>query len=87
LGLLHAYKLNHSSCGAHLLLTASSSNPQYHMHSAPPYTPTKPVPRLVPLPPRHTLPVKRRDRLDAAAFGALREDNLQLVITANVSTP
>lgn len=51
--------------------------------SAPPYVPAKPVPRLVPLPPCHTLSVKRRDRLDARAFGALREDNLQLVITAN----
>jgi hypothetical protein len=46
--------------------------------------PQKVVPRLVPLPPRHTLPVKRCDRLDAPAFGALREDNLQLVFTANV---
>lgn len=61
-----------------------SPGPCLLSRSAPPYVPQKPVPRLVPLPPCHTLPVKRKDRLDAQAFGALREDNLQLVITANV---
>jgi hypothetical protein len=52
--------------------------------SAPPYVPPKLVPRLVPLPAGHTLAVKHPDRLDAAAFGDLREDTLQLVVTANV---
>ncbi|KAJ9524025.1 hypothetical protein QJQ45_022487, partial [Haematococcus lacustris] len=50
--------------------------------SAPPFIPYKPVPYLVPLPSRHTLPVKRPDLLTAPAFGDLREDNLQLVIFA-----
>ena len=52
--------------------------------SAPPYVAAKPVPRLAPLPARHTLAVRRPERLDAAAFGALREDNLRLIVTANV---
>lgn len=38
------------------------------------------MPYLVPLPPRHTLAVKRPDVMDAWAFGDLREDNLQLII-------
>jgi hypothetical protein len=38
------------------------------------------VPYLVPLPPKHTLAVKRPDLLVAEAFGNLREDNLQLVL-------
>lgn len=50
--------------------------------SAPPFIPYKPVPYLVPLPPKHTLPVKRPDMLEASAFGDLREDNLQLIIVA-----
>eukprot|EP00198_Chlamydomonas_reinhardtii_P003541 XP_001692877.1 flagellar associated protein [Chlamydomonas reinhardtii] len=50
--------------------------------SAPPFIPYKPVPRLVPLPPEHTLTVKRPDIHAAEAFGDLREDNLQLVIQA-----
>lgn len=48
--------------------------------SAPPFIPYKPVPYLVPLPSKHTLAVKRPDMLVAAAFGDLREDNLQLLI-------
>ncbi len=49
--------------------------------SAPPFIPYKPVPYLVPLPAKHTLLVKRPKALrDEAAFGDLREDNLQLVI-------
>lgn len=48
--------------------------------SAPPFIPYKPVPRLVPLPDRHTLTVKHPDQLGARAFGDLREDNLQLII-------
>ena len=48
--------------------------------SAPPFIPYKPVPKLVPLPIKHTLTVKRPDHLTAAAFGDLREDNLQLLI-------
>lgn len=40
------------------------------------------VPYLVPLPPKHTLTVKRPDSLSSSAFGDLREDNLQLVLVA-----
>jgi len=35
---------------------------------------------LVPLPSKHTLPVKAPFKLSASAFGDLREDNLQLII-------
>lgn len=38
------------------------------------------VPYLVPLPAKHTLPVKCPFRLSASAFGDLRDDNLQLII-------
>eukprot|EP00803_Ostreobium_quekettii_P006066 evm.model.scf_440.5 EVM.evm.TU.scf_440.5 scf_440:34312-38159(-) len=48
--------------------------------SAPPFIPFKPVPRLVPLPPEHTLPVKYPESLDASTFGDLREDNLHLTL-------
>ena len=48
--------------------------------TAPPFIPYKPVPYLVPLPSKHTLAVKRPNVLSSAAFGDLREDNLQLVI-------
>ncbi|GMH33927.1 hypothetical protein BSKO_01761 [Bryopsis sp. KO-2023] len=50
--------------------------------SAPPFIPYKPVPRLVPLPDKHTLSVKYPESLDTSTFGDLREDNLQLVIVA-----
>lgn len=53
--------------------------------SAPPFVPWKPVPRLVPLPGSHTLTVSRPELLDAAAYGRLRKDNLQLILTAQVS--
>eukprot|EP00983_Pelagomonas_calceolata_P113261 1159965-Pelagomonas_calceolata.AAC.18 len=54
--------------------------------SAPPFIPYKPVrivcgvPYLVPLPGKHTLPVKAPFKYSASAFGDLREDNLQLII-------
>jgi len=50
--------------------------------SAPPFIPYKPVPYLVPLPGKHTLPVKAPFKYSASAFGDLREDNLQLIIQA-----
>lgn len=50
--------------------------------TAPPFEPYKPVPRLVPLPSRHTLNVKRPEVLKPAAFGDLREDNMQLILSA-----
>ncbi|WIA12059.1 hypothetical protein OEZ85_012136 [Tetradesmus obliquus] len=50
--------------------------------SAPPFMPWKPVPRLVPLPGSHTLAVARPELRDAASYGNLRADNLQLSITA-----
>ncbi|KAK9816567.1 hypothetical protein WJX72_002063 [[Myrmecia] bisecta] len=50
--------------------------------SAPSFTPYKPVPRLVPLPPGHSLAVKHPESLDAAAFGDLREDNPQMMLVA-----
>lgn len=46
--------------------------------SAPPFTPYRPVPRLVPLPDCHTLAVKHPRDLTLLAFGDLREDNLQV---------
>lgn len=52
--------------------------------SAPPFVPWKPVPRLVPLPGSHTLTVARPELRDAASYGNLRSDNLQLSITAQV---
>lgn len=52
--------------------------------SAPPFMPWKPVPRLVPLPGSHTLAVARPELRDAASYGNLRADNLQLSITAQV---
>jgi hypothetical protein len=52
--------------------------------SAPPFVPWKPVPRLVPLPGSHTLAVARPELRDAASYGNLRADNLQLSITAQV---
>jgi hypothetical protein len=52
--------------------------------SAPPFMPRKPVPRLVPLPGSHTLAVARPELRDAALYGNLRADNLQLSITAQV---
>ena len=45
--------------------------------SAPPFAPAKPRPRLVPLPERHTLAVRRPHDLSAPAFGDLRPDHLQ----------
>jgi hypothetical protein len=42
------------------------------------------VPRLVPLPPCHTLKVVRPDVKEAWAFGQLRDDPLQLVLVAKV---
>lgn len=54
--------------------------------SAPPFVPYKPVPRLVPLPDRHTLVVARPESKEAASWGHLRNDNLQLILTAQVST-
>ncbi|DBA90981.1 TPA: hypothetical protein ACH3X2_004190 [Trebouxia sp. C0005] len=50
--------------------------------SAPPFIPFKPVPRLVPLPSRHTLPVQQPNRFKLSNFGHLREDNLQMVLLA-----
>lgn len=50
--------------------------------SAPPFIPFKPVPRLVPLPSKHTLPVQQPNRFKLANFGELREDNLQMVLLA-----
>lgn len=50
--------------------------------SAPPFIPFKPVPRLVPLPSRHTLPVQQPNRFKLANFGHLREENLQMVLLA-----
>ena len=50
--------------------------------SAPPFIPFKPVPRLVPLPSRHTLPVQQPNRFKLSNFGELREDNLQMVLLA-----
>ncbi|DBA81483.1 TPA: hypothetical protein ACH3X1_007263 [Trebouxia sp. C0004] len=50
--------------------------------SAPPFIPFKPVPRLVPLPSRHTLPVVQPNRFKLSNFGHLREDNLQMVLLA-----
>lgn len=50
--------------------------------SSPPFIPYKPVPRLVPLPEKHTLTVKRPDLRSGDAYGDLREDNLQLVVQA-----
>eukprot|EP00891_Asterochloris_glomerata_P005689 jgi/Astpho2/5689/fgenesh1_pg.00079_%23_100_t len=50
--------------------------------SAPPFQPFRPVPRLVPVPGRHTLPVKHPSKLVASEFGNLREDNLQLILVA-----
>jgi hypothetical protein len=52
--------------------------------SAPPFVPYKPVPRLVPLPDKHTLVVARPESQEAASFGHLRNDNLQLIVTAQV---
>lgn len=47
--------------------------------SAPPFIPYKPAPPLVPLPARHTLPVRRPHVLnDRAAFGDLAEQSLQV---------
>jgi hypothetical protein len=46
--------------------------------SAPPCMLAKPTPRLVPLPKRHTLPVKRPNDLSASAFGDLVVENLQV---------
>lgn len=40
------------------------------------------MPRLVPLPQRHTLPVKYPESLDVSTFGDLREDNLQFLLVA-----
>jgi hypothetical protein len=42
--------------------------------------PITPVPYLVPLPPKHTLKVKRPHSLDEDAFGDLKEENLKLII-------
>lgn len=50
--------------------------------SAPPFIPFKPVPRLVPLPSRHTLPVQQPNRFKLSNFGHLREENLQMVLLA-----
>lgn len=50
--------------------------------SAPPFIPFKPVPRLVPLPSKHTLPVQQPNRFKLSNFGELREDNLQMVLLA-----
>ena len=50
--------------------------------SAPPFIPFKPVPRLVPLPSKHTLPVQQPNRFKLANFGQLREENLQMVLLA-----
>jgi hypothetical protein len=52
--------------------------------SAPPFVPWKPVPRLVPLPGSHTLAVAWPELRDAASYGNLCADNLQLSITAQV---
>lgn len=47
--------------------------------STPPFIPYKPVPPLVPLPKRHTLPVARPHVLnDRSAFGEITEDPLQV---------
>ena len=50
--------------------------------SAPPFIPFKPVPRLVPLPSKHTLPVQQPNRFKLSNFGHLREENLQMVLLA-----
>ena len=50
--------------------------------SAPPFEPYQPAPRLVPLPGKHTLRVRKPHRLDAAAFGDLLPSNLQVRIPA-----
>ena len=50
--------------------------------SAPPFIPFKPVPKLVPLPSRHTLPVQQPNRFKLSNFGHLREENLQMVLLA-----
>eukprot|EP00210_Caulerpa_lentillifera_P000601 g582.t1 len=42
--------------------------------------PYRAVPRLVPLPTKHTLPVKYPESNDAETFGDLREDNLYLIL-------
>lgn len=44
--------------------------------------PYRAVPRLVPLPKQHTLPVKYPESVDPETFGDLREDNLQLILRA-----
>lgn len=44
--------------------------------------PYRAVPRLVPLPAQHTLPVKYSESVDPETFGDLREDNLQLILRA-----
>ena len=54
--------------------------------SAPPFIPFKPVPRLVPLPSKHTLPVQQPNRFKLANFGQLREENLQIVLLAKRTT-
>lgn len=54
--------------------------------SAPPFIPFKPVPRLVPLPSKHTLPVQQPNRFKLANFGQLREENLQMVLLAKRTT-
>ena len=41
------------------------------------------VPYLVPLPGKHTLPVKAPFKFTTSTFGDLRNDNLQLVIEVN----
>ena len=55
--------------------------------STPPFIPYKPVPPLVPLPQRHTLPVARPHVLnDRSAFGDITEDPLQVIrLSATVS--
>eukprot|EP00873_Tetraselmis_striata_P034657 jgi/Tetstr1/454921/TSEL_041784.t1 len=51
--------------------------------SAPPFIPYKPVPRLAPLPKKHTLRVKAPLLLTTKAFGNLRPDNLQFIVKFN----
>lgn len=50
--------------------------------SAPPFIPFKPVPRLVPLPSKHTLPEQQPNRFKLSNFGHLREENLQMILLA-----
>eukprot|EP00191_Tetraselmis_sp_GSL018_P024515 CAMPEP_0177627972 /NCGR_PEP_ID=MMETSP0419_2-20121207/31498_1 /TAXON_ID=582737 /ORGANISM="Tetraselmis sp., Strain GSL018" /LENGTH=1910 /DNA_ID=CAMNT_0019129181 /DNA_START=17 /DNA_END=5750 /DNA_ORIENTATION=+ len=50
--------------------------------SSPPFIPYKPVPRLAPLPDKHSLNVTSPDLKSAKAFGNLRLDNIQLIVSS-----